>query len=73
MTDTEPTTTTTTSLAHLAEAARETATKDGLEFVNDSVWIAEIVDGRTTVMRTLSLDPEPARRFWASIDTGVPA
>lgn len=62
-----------TSSRRIVSIIRETATKDGHAFANDSVWIAEIVHGRTTSMHTLSLDPEPARRFWAAVDTGVPA
>lgn len=62
-----------TSGRRIVSVIRETATKGGHAFVNDSVWIAEVVDGRTTAMHTLSLDSAPARRFWAAVEADVPA
>ena len=61
-----------TSGRRIVSLVRESATKHDHEFANESIWIAEIVDGRTNSMHTLSFDPEPARTFWAAVDNDVP-
>ena len=58
------------SSAHrLGSELRETGRKDGHEYANASLWVSRVVDGLTTEVRTLSFDPEPARRFWAAVAT----